>query len=93
MISKDAYYFYISLTIIHYWLLVDIFIFIQMHCNDRPVGPAAGSQRKSHWPVGPAAGSERVKYRYNIVILFQIKKKCFSLRKKPYFRISILIFS
>ena len=32
-----------------------------MHFNDRPVGPAAGSQRKSHWPVGPAAGSERVK--------------------------------
>ena len=32
-----------------------------MHFNDRPVGPATGSQRKSHWPVGPAAGSERVK--------------------------------
>ena len=41
---------------------MDIFIFIEvkMHFNDRPVGPAAGSQRKSHWPVGPAAGSERV---------------------------------
>ena len=34
-----------------------------MHFNDQPVGPAAGSQRKSHWPVGPAAGSERVKQR------------------------------
>ena len=30
-----------------------------MHFNDRPVGLAAGSQRKSHWPVGPAAGSQR----------------------------------
>ena len=41
---------------------MDIFTFIEvkMHFNDRPVGPAAGSQRKSHWPVGPAAGSERV---------------------------------
>ena len=62
MISKDAYKFYICITFIHHWLLVGIFIFneVKMHFNDRPVGPAAGSQRKSHWPVGPAAGSERV---------------------------------
>ena len=45
---------------------MDIFILIKvkMHFNDRPVGPAAGSQRKSHWPVGPAAGSERVNIRF-----------------------------
>ena len=63
VISKDAYQFYICILLIHYWLLEDIFIFIEvkMHFNDRPVGPAAGSQRKSHWPVGPAAGSEIVK--------------------------------
>ena len=47
---------------------MDIFILIKvkMHFNDRPVGPAAGSQRKSHWPVGPAAGSERVKMSKNV---------------------------
>ena len=54
---------------------MDIFIFIEvkMHFNDRPVGPAAGSQRKSHWPVGPAAGSERVK-----------KVQCFLIFTTPY---------
>ena len=41
-----------------------------MHLNDRLVGPAAGSQRKSHWPVGPAAGSERVNR-----LLIQAKKR------------------
>ena len=44
-----------------FWTKVPTFIEVKMHFNDRPVGPAAGSQRKSHWPVGPAAGSERVK--------------------------------
>ena len=43
-----------------------------MHFNDRPVGPAAGSQRKSHWPVGPAAGSERVKRNVsNMIFVFE----------------------
>ena len=43
------------------------FIEIKMNFNDRPVGPAAGSQRKSHWPVGPAAGSERVNREMRIM--------------------------
>ena len=33
---------------------------VKMPSDDRPVGPAAGSQWISHWPVGPAAGCERV---------------------------------